>query len=184
MMLKLQKRSDPVSVKQIPVYGNNGDRLGQRPISTNMQYVYSSTEKDRFSLHDCRATSAELRGGRLIFRFPDGFFFKDYSDDWPNTGKAEVEFAIDPMRGVTVYLFEESKEQTIRRECSLEQMIEKINRREWELEFAYRYDGYEEVLYKCWIWENSEPWTFECELWIGTKEDTVFRWDPPAVGMK
>jgi hypothetical protein len=37
----------------------------------------------------------------------------------------------------------------------------KINNSEWELEFAYRYDGYEEVLYKCWILENHEPWTYE-----------------------
>ena len=142
-----------------------------------MQYEYVSTEKDKFSLHDCRAVSVEQIDDRLIFFLPDGFFYSEYSNDWPNTGKAEVGFVIDPMRGVTVYLFKESEAQTVREQYTLEQLIERINRGEWELEFAYRYDGYEEILYKCWIWENHTPWTYECELWIGTKEDMVFRWD-------
>lgn len=147
-----------------------------------MQYEYSSTDKDRFSLHDCRATSAKLTDGQLVFFLPDGILFDDYSEDWPNTGKAEVEFIIDPMRGVTVYQFIESKEQTIRKELTLEQLIDMINKNEWELEFAYRYDGYEEVLYKCWIWQKQKPWACECELWIGTKEKTIFRWDSPSDG--
>lgn len=146
-----------------------------------MQYENTSTDKERFSLHDCRSTSAELMSERLVFRFPDGIYCGDYSDDWPNTGKAEVEFVIDSMRGVCVYLFAESAGQTIRKEDMLEQLIDKINKHEWELEFGYRYDGYEEILYKCWVWENHEPWSFECELWIGTKENTVFRWDSPNV---
>lgn len=146
-----------------------------------MQYEHSSTDKDRFSLHDCRSTSAELINDRLIFSIPDGIFFDDYSDDWPNTGKAEVEFVIDPIRGVSVYLFTQSKGKTIRKEYTLKQLIKRVNRHKWELEFAYRYEGYEEVLYKCWIWEDHEPWSYECELWIGTKENTVFRWDSPAV---
>lgn len=146
-----------------------------------MQYEYSSTDKDGFSLHDCRATSAELMDERLLFRFPNGIFYEGYSDDWPNTGKAEVEFAIEPMRGVSVYLFAESEGKTVRKEYTIEQVIEKVNKHQWEIEFAYRYDGYEEVLYKCWIWENKGPWTYECELWIGTKEHTIFKWDSPAV---
>ena len=106
-------------------------------------------------------------------------FYDEYSNDWPNTGKAEVEFIIDRMRGVTVYEFIDEKGQTFRKEYSLEQLLEKINSAKWELEFAYRYDGYEEILYKCWIWEKSGPGTFECELWIGTKDDVIFRWNSP-----
>ncbi len=146
-----------------------------------MEYRYSGTDKDRFSLHDCRASSAKLTDKSLIFIFPDGIFYDEYSNDWPNTGKVEVEFVIDKMRGVSVYVFVNEKWQTIRKEYTLEQLIEKINTGEWELEFAYRYDGYEEILYKCWIWEKGEPWTYECELWIGTKENVVFRFDPPVV---
>ncbi len=144
-----------------------------------MHYKFSSTDKEKFSLHDCRAASVELVNERLIFKLPDGFFNVDYSPDWPNTGKAEVEFKIDPMRGICLYVFADAGEQTIREEYTLEQMVEKINGSEWELEFAYRFDGYEEILYKCWIWIDHAPWPYEGELWIGTKEDTVFRWDSP-----
>ena len=146
-----------------------------------MRYENVSSDKEKFSLHDCLVRSARLENGHLFFRFPDGIFYKDYSDDWPNTGKAEVEFAIDSDRGVTVYMFLNEKEQTIRKEYTLPELIIKINSKEWILEFAYRYDGYKEVLYKCWIWENRGPCSFECELWISIKEDTVFRWDQPAV---
>ena len=148
-----------------------------------MQYDYTSTEKDRFSLHDCRATSASLRDDQLVFIFPDGIFFEEYSNDWPNTGKAEVEFTIDLLRGITVYQFIESDKQTIRTELDIKLLIEKINSKEWELEFLYRYDGYQQILYECWIWENIGTQTYECELWIGTKTDAVFRWDAPAEGV-
>lgn len=144
-----------------------------------MQYEFSSSDKDRFSLHDCLSTSVELIDERLIFKMPDGFFNIGYSDDWPNTGRAEVEFAIDPMRGVHLYLFVDADGETIRKDYTLDQLAEKINNSEWELEFAYRYDGYEEILYTCWIWEKHEPWTYEGELWIGTKTDAIFRWNSP-----
>ena len=57
--------------------------------------------------------------------------------------------------------------------------IEKVNSKEWELEFAYRYEGYQEVLHMCWIWQNGEPWTMEAQLFIGTKEPEIFCYDPP-----
>ena len=85
-----------------------------------MQYEFSSTDKGKFSLHDCRSNSVELINGRLIFKLPDGFFNADYSDDWPNTGSAEVEFAIDPMRGVYLNIFADSDGQTIRKEYTLD----------------------------------------------------------------
>ena len=89
-----------------------------------------------------------------------------YSKDWPNTGKAEVEFRIAPMRDVYLNLFIDSDGQTLRKDFTLEQLVEKMNDHEWELEFAYRYDGYEEVLYKC----------FFASLYIGVKEIYYRNW--------
>ena len=37
-----------------------------------MQYEFSSTDREKFSLHDCRSTSVELMNERLIFKIPDG----------------------------------------------------------------------------------------------------------------
>ena len=37
-----------------------------------MSYRYNSTDKDKFSLHDCRSDHIELEDGRLTFFFPSG----------------------------------------------------------------------------------------------------------------
>ena len=145
-----------------------------------MNYAFQSSDSGKFSLHDCIANQVIREGDRLTFRFPDGIYWDEYGSDWPNTGPAETEFIIDPMRGVSFFLFEKRGDITVRREYTPEEWVDRINRGEWELEFAYRYDGYEEILYVCWIWENGEPWSYEAQLWIGTKEPPVFRWNPAA----
>ena len=70
-----------------------------------MQYAMTSTKKEKFCLHDCRAKKVLLNDKQLTFVFLDGIFFEDYSDDWPNTREAEVEYRIDG--GVTFYLFDD-----------------------------------------------------------------------------
>lgn len=147
-----------------------------------MNYDYSSTEKEKFSLHDCRATYVEMTGKQLVFCFPDGFFFEDYTDDWPNTGKSAVEYNING--GVTFYLFDDKEGCEIREKYTIEQVAGKINSGEWELEFGYEYEGYQEVFHTGWIWQNHEPWSRECQMFIGTKDDVVYRWNSPTVGMK
>ena len=144
-----------------------------------MQYAYSSTDKDRISLHDCIASAAELTNERLIFRFPNGFSYEEYLNEWPNTGEAEIEITLESIKSVKVYLFGEAEGKTIREEYTIEQLVEKINNKEWELEFAYRYYGYQEILYTCWIWNKMGSGTYECELWIRTKEDIIFKWNQP-----
>ena len=144
-----------------------------------MLFSYKGTDRERFSLHDCRAVSAELVEDRLIFVFPGGIFCADYGKDWPNTGAAAVEFALDPQRGSRVYLFRESGEETVRECLALETLTGKLNAGEWELEFLFRYDGYGEILYICYIWGLREPGCFEAHLSLGVKDAPVFRWDPP-----
>ena len=81
-----------------------------------MHYEYSSTDKKKFSLHDCRATSVELTDKQLFFCFPDGIFF----------------------------------------------------------------EGYHEIFHTGWIWQNHEPWSRECQMFIGTREEVVYKWDSPS----
>ena len=142
-----------------------------------MQYDLISTDKGKFSLHDCRARKAAFSENRLTFSFPDGIYYNDYSDDWPNTGEAEVEFRTDGE--LFFYLFEEQDGCTIRKSYTMEQLLDRINSGRWEMEFGYRYDGYREIIYTGWIWQNHEPWSREFQMFIGLKEDTVFRWNPP-----
>ena len=84
-----------------------------------MSYRYNSTDKDKFSLHDCRSDHIELEDGRLTFFFPSGIFCTDYGDDWPNTSAASLEYNVDSMRGITFYAFRETGGQTVREECQL-----------------------------------------------------------------
>ena len=153
-----------------------------------MHYEYSSTEKEKFSLHDCRATSVEMTDKQLVFCFPDGFFYKDYTDDWPNTGKSAVAYSIDGEYrtdgGMTFYLFDDRDDCEIREKYTIEQVAGKINSGEWELEFGYQYEGYQEVFHTGWIWQNHEPWSRECQMFIGPKEAVVYRWDSPTAGKK
>ena len=37
-------------------------------------YKFNDKNEEEISLHDCRATSAELNGDKLVFRFTDGFW--------------------------------------------------------------------------------------------------------------
>ena len=144
-----------------------------------MEYEHVSHDKDRFSLHDCKADHISYEGKKLRFCFPDGIWYMDFGDDWPNTGKAAVEFQIDGFRGITFYGFEKQNGIVVRKEYSVEELMEKVNAGEWQLEFAYRYDGFEEIFYSCWIWREEEPWSFEAQLFIGTKEETLYFYDDP-----
>ena len=139
-------------------------------------FKYSAENSEQISLHDCCPASAQYINHRLIFNFPDGIFFEEYGEDWPNTGNAEVEFEI--KSGVFLYSFESEGELTIRKRWSVEQLIEKINRQEWLLEFAYRYDGFEEILFTCWISPNNSLACHEGQLFIGTTHE-IYRWNPP-----
>lgn len=151
-----------------------------KPLSS---YARTSTDRSAFSLHDCRAKSAELslRDSALTFGFPDGIFTPEYGRDWPNTGPAAVTFALSqpPEEAVRCDLFAREGDREFRQSVPAETLIAEINRGAWELEFLYRYDGYEEVFYVCYLWQSAEPYVREAHLFIETKE-ILFRWDEPA----
>ena len=143
------------------------------------KYAFSSDDKSRFSLHDCRTASAEIKDGVLTFSFPDGIFCADYGSDWPNTGDAAVSFRIDGKRGVSFHQFRDTEHGTVREIRSAEEMLAALNGGTWELEFGYRYDGYGQILYIGWIWPTDGSAVGEFELFVGTKEKTVYFWNPP-----
>lgn len=144
-----------------------------------MTYENKSNDKNNFSLHDCRAESAKWEDNELTFYFPSGIFFREYGEDWSNTGSAAVKFEVDFLREADFFLFAKSGEQVMREEYSIDMLAEKINSKEWELEFAYRYDGYEEILYTCRVWFDKEPYCYEAQLFIGAKNEVTFMWNKP-----
>ncbi len=139
-----------------------------------MNYEFSSTAKENFSLHDCRATVADLKGNVLTFYFPEGIFYNEYEDCWPNTGPAAVKYVVEYLDEVTFYLFEERLCQKTVKEYTIQQLIEKINSQQWQLEFLYRYDGYREVMYTVDVWFNKKPWSYQGQLFIRNTSETFF----------
>ncbi len=142
-----------------------------------MIYENERRNPEQFSLHDCHALSAEYNNGSLTFFFPEGFYYAAYGKDWPNTGDASVSFK---TQDAIFYLFVEKDGQTICEEYTADQLVDKVNRKEWDLEFLYRYDGYKRILFFGWVWVNCAPFSLEFQLFIATDEET-YRWNPVKV---
>ena len=58
----------------------------------------------------------------------------------------------------------------IREEYTIEEVAERINKKEWELEFGYQYDGFQELLHTGWLWQDQQPYSLECRIFIRTKQ--------------
>ena len=136
-------------------------------------------ETDKFSLHDCRVTAMEYEDDEVLMRIPDGIMNAEYGDDWPNTGSAAVAFTIEDDDFSSLNLFVEEDGKTVRYEYSLEELAEKINSGEWELEFGYRYEGYMSLFYIVWIWAKEPPYNYEAQLFINTFGRETVLWNKP-----
>lgn len=136
-------------------------------------YENENRNPEHFSLHDCHAESAEYDNESLTFFFPEGFYYAAYGKDWPNTGDAAVSFKTNDAY---LYLFVQKDGQTIREEYTVDQLVDKVNRKEWDLEFLYRYDRYKEIMFYGWVWINCKPFHHEFQLFVETDEET-YRWN-------
>lgn len=145
-------------------------------------YKYSDkNENNDISLHDCRANHIELNGKILSFIFNDGIYIGENNKQNPYgklsyTDKAEVRFDLtykNPDDNITIYVFTEKDEKTIRETIGLHDLIDKINSG-MELEFLNCYNGNGSVLFKCWLWFKEEPYHKECVLIISADEITYY----------
>ncbi|MBP0970045.1 MAG: hypothetical protein J5744_07865 [Oscillospiraceae bacterium] len=105
----------------------------------DMEFEKESRDREKFSLHDCRADRIEQKDRKLTFFFPGGIANSDLGNDWPNTGRAAVQFVLLEEDGICFYLFRDEDGKTVREQYSVKQLMQKLNSKEWELEFAYRY---------------------------------------------
>jgi hypothetical protein len=146
-----------------------------------MNYEFTSNNKDCFSLHDCRAVHVEIKDSCLTLYFPEGIFYSEYEDCWPNTGSAAVEYVFDDPEDIRFYLFKGKKKKKTVKEYSLKKLADKINSKKWQLEFLYRYDGYQEVVYTVSVWFNKKPWSYAGQIFIRNEGET-FSWNfPPKI---
>ena len=172
--------------------GNNTAQDQRTASSRRPPCKFSSEDKEKFSLHDCFAESVEYNDGKLTFYFPDGIFYDDddYDDDWPNTGEAAVTFKANHELHPSMewepylYVFEEKdgledNAIAICKKYSAAQLAEKINSGVLELEFAYRYDGFNGKIFTCWVHSGRLCWMGELFIPAGGE---IYRWNPPKEG--
>lgn len=145
-----------------------------------MYKFIEKSENNYISLHDCRATRVAYEGEYLSFVFKDGFWVGEKNSQNPygkivSTDQAEVEFHILD-EDVTVYVFTEKKNHTIRKEWTIQDLMKKINNGTCQLEFLYQYKGYQSVIYECELWSKQKPYHKECVLMFRTDEN-VYKWN-------
>ena len=152
--------------------------------------VFSHFDKSNtetlISLHDCIAESSYFENGSLCFEFSDGFWVlpehpENCFGSTVKTDLAKAEFPLEKCNGfdvgITVYLFKDSMfKKVIRTELSIEELLERINRKKCKLEFLYQYtDGFERLLH-CELISGKRPYRQEC--WIKLPSPKVlFHWN-------
>lgn len=147
-------------------------------------YRHQELNNPFISLHDCRAEKMNDSQGVLSFCFPDGFWVmaqhpENESKDCVRTDEAQVDIQIidEEIDGVEIYLFrEDGSKKVIREEWELENFIHAVNDGAFQVEFITRYESYQSVLYKCWVWFDTEPYHYECEIILHT-ENITYHWN-------
>lgn len=144
----------------------------------------SEFNNEHITLHDCCANSMNYENGVLSFVFPEGFWVtpqhnKNDSDKIVRTDLSQVDFELldRVVEDVRVYIFRENENaDTIREEWELEDFINKVNAGIFKVEFIDEYKTYQSYLYKCWVWFDDEPYHYECEIIIDSKNVT-YNWN-------
>lgn len=147
-------------------------------------YKYRKQNDQNISLHDCRAEKMSMKDGTLSFIFPDGLWILDQhpdnvSEDIVKTDLAQVDFQIidEEIDGVEIFLFKKNKSgKVIREEWESANFINAVNDGTFQVEFLYKYQGYQSVLYKCWVWFDGTPYNYECEITLHT-ENITYSWN-------
>ena len=141
-------------------------------------YHYNVINNEHVGLHDCRANKISWDENILSFYFPDGIWIWDVGDA-VKTDVAQVDFEImdKEVDSVDIFLFKKNRSgKVIREEWGLENFINAVNNEIFELEFLYKYQGYQSILYKCCVWFDRAPYHYECEIIMHT-ENMICRWN-------
>lgn len=143
-----------------------------------MKFTHCDTNENYISLHDCKAERAYFDNGILGFDFSDGFWItpdhpESNLDVLVRTDASKVEYVLE--RGeefdVIVFVFEKNAfKQTVRKEWSVQKLVDSINSGKVTIEFLYQYtDGYTRIA-ECHLWSRKKPYSRECVLKIDTSK--------------
>ncbi len=115
---------------------------------------------DNITLHDCVASKIYIKDDDFIFEFEDGFWIGNKCEYNPHvkvlkTSAAQVQLcAADEIDFCyfkkPVFSFFKSHDKRI---CvEFDEVIEKVNSGEWQLEFLYEYSCDKLMLFECYLW--------------------------------
>ncbi|MBQ1195645.1 MAG: hypothetical protein IIX44_05305 [Clostridia bacterium] len=140
---------------------------------------------DRYvSLHDCKSKRAYFEYGVLGFEFIDGFWItpehpESHLDTLVKTDFSRVEYELldGDEYDVNVFVFEKNiLGQTVKKEWSVQKLVDSINNEEVVVEFLYQYvDGMSRIV-ECWLWSDRKPYSRECVLKISARE-VQYHWN-------
>ena len=149
-----------------------------------MGFLHCDRDETLFTLHDCVTERVCFADNVLSFDFSDGFWvLPDHPEGIPDkavrTDASRVEYTLmDNEYDVTIYVFEKSLfGQIVRKEWSIEDLVDKINSGKCKLEFLYRYNqGDHNAIWKCCLHRGKKPYFADCEIEI-TYASVQYRWN-------
>jgi len=124
-----------------------------------------------------------FESGVLTFVFENGYWVasehpSNTTQKTLRTNTAEVRFCLEfgDESDTNIYVFEEKFGKTIRKEWKLSKLLERVNSKNYTLEFLYQYKGYNSIIIECWLWSDKKPYHRECELKLSIK-DVKYYWN-------
>ena len=141
-------------------------------------FCHTDTSDELFSLHDCIATGAYLRDGKLGFEFEDGFWVlpehpESGLESVVRTRASTVEFHLTygEDSDAQAYVFTDlTSKQSIRTEGSIAKLVNDINNGKCKVEFLYQYLAFGSRIIECEIISGHKPYRRECMLKIDANE--------------
>lgn len=143
-----------------------------------MDFLHVDKCDEHISLHDCIATGAYFREGKLGFEFENGFWVlsshpENSLGETVRTDFSRVEYDLDEGQDfdATVYVFDDvDGYKSMRTYIPIQRFVDDINSGKYRLEFLYQYLGYGARIMECELIFDSVPYRKECEIKICADE--------------
>ncbi len=125
---------------------------------------------ETLTLHDCIAEKVYLSDDILRFYFSDGFWIipchtENNLNKIVRTDKAVVDFLIKNIDDITIRVFKRNVlKKTYVVYWKITDLINAINKKNFTIEFIYRYRTYHEQMWYCIIRSKNNYRSYECQL--------------------
>ena len=138
---------------------------------------YGIEENEIIGLHDCRTNYIHYNNDVMIFDFPKGYYIIN-NKEAIQTGKSNMQCHIidKDFDGIVVYIYKTMPSGEIIREDWSDRFLSAINNGIFEFEFVTTYRSYQYILFKGYVWFDTEPYCMECEIELHT-DQIIYNWN-------